>query len=90
MDIETIIREKLAKLYRTDPHIHVSVHMTRPKRAMENIEATLVGVYAHIFQIEECTSGRPQRHTLQYADVITNQIEIAELKRNTDHTEGKK
>lgn len=90
MNIETVIREKLANLLRTQPVIHVSVHMTKPKRSLENVEVRLTGVYAHIFQIEESTSGAVRRHTLQYADVITKQIEISELQNEAEEGTGKR
>jgi len=37
------------------------------------------GVYPHIFQIEERSSGSTKCHTLQYTDVLLHHIEIVEF-----------
>ena len=42
-------------------------------------QAVIVGVYSNIFLIEERDSGYPRTHSLQYIDVLTKQIVIAEL-----------
>ena len=39
----------------------------------------ITGVYRHIFQVEEDSSGQPKRHALQYADVLTHDIELLDL-----------
>ncbi len=78
--LETI-REEIKRLYLTDPHVHLDVTLTSPKLRMVNTPATITGMYRHIFQIEECTSGTPKRHSLQYTDVLTRNIVILELEK---------
>lgn len=73
------IKERIAELYKTNPNIHINVSMTRPKIHLENESVVIKGVYSHIFQIEEYSSGSPKSYTLQYSDVLIKQIEIAEL-----------
>ncbi len=79
--LETI-REKIKHLYHTDPHVHLDVSIPSPKLHLKNTAATITAMYPHIFQIEECTSGTPKRHSLQYTDVLTRNIVILELDNN--------
>ena len=80
-DIEAmnVIRERIARLYEIDPHIHVNVNMKKPKVELKNDSAIISGVYRYIFIVTEKSSGKVQSHTLQYADVLTGQVEILEL-----------
>ena len=73
------IKSEIARLYRTNPNIHISVKFSRPKVLVEGTPAVITGVYRNIFQIEEHDSGRPVRHTLQYGDVLIGQVVIQEL-----------
>jgi len=79
MDQLTEIKNGIERLYRTNPHIHISVTMSRPRIIVEGTPAVITGVYKNIFQIEACDSGRPVRHTLQYGDVLIGQVVIREL-----------
>lgn len=72
------IRNSIQKLYDTHPDIRINVQMTHPKVNLKNEPVTIKGVYPHIFQIEERSSGYPKCHTLQYTDVLIKQIEILE------------
>lgn len=78
METEEIIRQRIRERYETDPHIRVNVSMSRPKLILKNAEATITGVYNHLFQIEETMTGARRRHTISYADVITRRVEIIE------------
>ncbi len=74
------LMEKVKELYLSDPNIHLDVAITKPKKlTLINSPATITGVYRHIFQIEEETSGSKKTHTLQYSDILTKQITIHEL-----------
>jgi uncharacterized protein Veg len=74
-----IIKDKIKKLYRTNPNIQINVLMKRPKVCLSNEPAVIKGVYPHIFRIEERSSGFTRCHTVQYADVLTKCIEIVEI-----------
>lgn len=76
-----LVRAKIKTLFEQHPNVHVNVFLTHPKLNIQNVEIKIVGVYPHIFQIEEYTEGKPKRHTLQYTDVVLNNIEISELKQ---------
>ena len=39
----------------------------------------ITGVYRHIPQVEETSSGQPKRHALQYADVLMHDIELLDI-----------
>ncbi len=78
------IKAELKKMKEEDPSIHMDVYLTRPRLNVTNVEAVLVGTYAHIFQIEERSSGELKRHTLQYSDVLTGRIVIRELSERKD------
>lgn len=77
-DAMPVLRERIRRRFQSDPVIRVNVRLTRPKVQLENVEARIVGVYRHIFQVEE-TSGEHRRHTLQYADVLLGSVEIIGL-----------
>jgi len=76
-----IIRDNIKKLYETNPNIHIDVAITSPKVNLKNQPVVIKGVYPHIFQIEETSSGSPKCHTLQYADVLLHHIDILELEK---------
>ena len=73
------IRQHILERYRLDPKIRINVSLAKPKLRLNNVPVEITGVYANIFQIEEATDGQPRRHTLQYTDVLTHNIEILDL-----------
>lgn len=77
-----VIKIKIRKLYNTNPNIHINASITTPKLHLSNEPATIIGVYPHIFQIEESSSGFIKRHTIKYTDILTKQIEIKDLELN--------
>ncbi|MBQ9715658.1 MAG: hypothetical protein IJV77_04545 [Clostridia bacterium] len=79
MSTTSQIKEKIETLFKTNPNVHVTVNMTSPKVHVDNQPAVIKGVYKHIFQLEENSSGKSQTHTLQYNDVLTKHVIIAEL-----------
>ena len=74
-----IIKAKIQKLYKTNPNIHINIAITSPKVNLKNEPAVIKGVYPHIFQIEERSSGSPKTHTLQYTEVLLHHVDIVEL-----------
>ncbi len=79
MTLLDTIKSKIRGLYESNPNIHINVSISHPKVCLKNEPAVLKGVYPHIFQIEEHSSGYPKCHTVQYTDVITKQVEIVEM-----------
>lgn len=75
-----IIRTKIKELYETNPHIHMNVSLSHPKLVLNNALATIKGVYAHTFQIEENTNGISRTHIIQYTDILIKNVTILELK----------
>ena len=73
------IKTEITRLYEENPHVHISVKITRPKVAVEHASAKIVGVYKNIFQIETLEDGHQNRYTFQYNDVLMGQISIEEL-----------
>lgn len=73
------IRQRILERYQREPKIRINVSMVKPKLQLNYVPVTITGVYAHIFQIEENSSGQAKRHTLQYTDVLTHNIEILDL-----------
>lgn len=73
------IKNAIAKLYQSNPHIHVNISMTHPKLLLKNDPAVIKGIYPYVFRIEEYSTGVAKCHTLQYVDVLTGKIEISEL-----------
>lgn len=76
--VDTIKRD-VEHLFHTHPDVHINVSMKNPRVFLIDEPVTIKGTYAHIFLIEECSMGFPRTHTLQYADVLTHQVEILEL-----------
>jgi len=74
------IKTKIQKLYKSNPHVHINVAIPSPRVNLENQSVLITGVYPHIFQIEERSTGSPKTYTLQYSDVLLRHIEILELK----------
>lgn len=69
----------IEQLYDKDPHIHVTIHLSHPRREGEDIPATIRGVYPNIFRIEECKDGYVRSHSVQYTELLTGQVVIREL-----------
>jgi uncharacterized protein Veg len=74
-----VIKDKITKLYKTNPNIHINVFKKRPSICLSNEPAIITGVYPHIFRIEEQSSGFSRCYTIQYTDVLTKCIEIVEF-----------
>ncbi len=79
-----LIREQIKQLYKINPNIHLNVFLKNPRITLENTNAKITGVYPHIFQVEEYTSGKPKQHTLQYTDVLIKNIVILELEKGKE------
>ena len=73
------IRQRILERYRHDPKIRINVSIAKPRLHLNDVPVEITGVYANIFQIEEVTDGQARRYTLQYADVLTHNIEILDL-----------
>ena len=73
------IRQCISERYRSDPNIRINVSLRQPRLHSNNVPVKITGVYRHIFQVEEDSSGQSKRHALQYADVLTHDIELLDL-----------
>ena len=73
------IRQRILERYRRDPNIRVNVSLRQPRLHLNDVPMKITGVYRHIFQVEETSSGQLKRHALQYADVLTHDIELLDL-----------
>lgn len=76
------LKMNIMQLYKSNPNIHVNISVGHPKINLKGDPALIIGVYPHIFRIEEYSDGTPKCHTVRYTDVLTNQIEIVELNRD--------
>ena len=73
------IRQRILERYRSDPNIRINVSLRQPRLHLSNVPVKITGVYRHIFQVEEDSSGQSKRHALQYADVLTHDIELLDI-----------
>lgn len=73
------IQQNILERYHSNPNIRINVSLRKPKLELNDVPVQIIGVYKHIFQIEESSSGNAKRHTLQYGDVLTHNIEILDL-----------
>ena len=61
------------------PTIRINVSLRQPRLHLRDVPVKITGVYRHIFQVEEDSSGKPKRHALQYADVLTHDIGLLDI-----------
>ena len=73
------IRQRISERYLSDPNIRINVSLRQPRLHLCDVPVRITGVYRHIFQVEEDSSGQPKRHALPYADVLTHDIELLNL-----------
>lgn len=73
------IRQRISERYRSDPNIRINVSLRQLRLHLNNVPVKITGVYRHIFQVEEDSSGQSKRHALQYADVLTHDIELLNI-----------
>ena len=73
------IRQRISERYLSDPNIRINVSLRQPRLHLNNVPVKITGVYRHIFQVEEVSSGPPKRHALQYTDVLTHDIALLDL-----------
>ena len=69
------IRQRIRARYERDPHVHISVTASRPRLVIWKQEATITGVFPHMFLIEAGGEAR----TVPYSDVLTGEITIDEI-----------
>lgn len=77
------IRSQISNLYRTSPTVHMEITLKNTRPPIPSGEMKIVGVYPHIFQVEEAAGGPPRRHSLQYSDVLVGHVVISELNLHT-------
>lgn len=80
------IRQRILERYQRDPKIRINVSIAQPKLHLSNVPVEITDIYAHIFQIEETSSGQAKRHMLQCTDVLTHNIEILDGLAMSDHS----
>lgn len=73
------IRDQLKKLQGSGSTVHMDVNMNHPKLHLTNAAAKITGVYSHLFQIEEDSTGKIRKHTIQYNELLTKNVVILEL-----------
>ena len=74
------IRQQISERFQKNPGITINVALKKPKLNLSGVPVRIVGVYPHIFQVEEETAaGEKKRHTLQYTDVFLHNIEILDF-----------
>ncbi len=69
-------KARIEALYRSSPRISLNIALTHSK-VVQDAQATIVGVYRHVFCVEEKSCGTPQRHTFTYADLLTGRVTVS-------------
>ncbi len=77
---DAYIKEKIQKQYEKDPNIHLTAILPRFPLKLVDVEAKIVGVYAHIFSVEVVNNGMERRYFFQYGEIITHNVIVEELK----------
>lgn len=73
------IKHGVQRLYATNPNIHINVSVSQPKTHLKNHPVTIKAVYPNVFRVEDHSGDALSCHTVQYAEVLTRQVEIIEL-----------
>ena len=73
------IKEKIRKLYETNPCIHINVNIKNPRINLSCVNVTIKGIYPNLFRVEEKSGDISKTYTVQYKDVLLNRVEIIEL-----------
>lgn len=68
-------KARIQAICKANPHVRLNLALTHSK-VVQDAEATIIGVYRHVFCVEERSCGTPQRHTFTYADLLTGRVEI--------------
>lgn len=71
------VKRKIEKLYGKGCAVHITVNTSRPRHTY-TYTAHITGVYPNIFRFSEDQSSSAF-HTVQYTDVLTEQVKISEL-----------
>ena len=87
METTETLRKKIQFFYDNHVPLHMDVSLTHPKIEVVNAEVIIKDVYPYIFRVETAPrastpavdEAAPQCYTLQYADIMTGHIRIAEL-----------
>ena len=69
------VREQIRRQFEKNPRVRLRVQIPHTK-VVQDAEAVITGVYAHVFCVEEPVGGSAQRHAFQYTDVLTRRVEI--------------
>ncbi len=73
------IKTGICKLYEKGEVIHITITLTHPRINLKEAPAEIKGVYPHVFRVEEHGVPNPKGYTLQYTDLLTNNVKISEL-----------
>lgn len=73
------LRQRIQYRMKTNPKIRFSTSLPQTRLKLESVEGVIVGAYSHIFQVEEESTGRKLRHTLQYTDLISGHVRVENL-----------
>ncbi len=76
---EQYLKNKLQRLYESKPDIHLTAILPRYPLKLADIDAKIVGVYAHVFCVEVNQNGMAKRYFFQYGEIMTHNVIIAEL-----------
>ncbi len=76
---ETNLKSKMQKLFENAPHVHLTAILPRYPLKLVDVEAEIVGVYAHIFGVEVTQNGSEKRFFFQYGEIMTHNVIIEEL-----------
>ncbi len=74
-----LIKNKITRLYETNPDIHMNISISAPKISLTNAKATIIEVYPNLFRIKESSTGIDRTHIIPYTDILTKHIQISEL-----------
>lgn len=71
-----VIKEKLEALKEENPNIHINLRKSRKK--LQNHPVYIKSVHKNFFIVENRDGNYPASYTVQYAELLTGEVEILE------------
>lgn len=68
-------RARILAIYESNPHVRLNLSLSHSK-VVQDAQATIVGVYRHVFCVKETCGDVPQRHTFTFADLLTRWMRV--------------
>ena len=84
METLSQIKAQVLHLFQTNPRVHINISNKRNKLCLCNAPAVITAIYPNIFTIRLEENNTEKTYSIQYSEILTHTVEIAERKLLTD------